>query len=263
MGLLSGTGGKNLKINRGIAMATVSQIRTCLYVVQSLISICVVLLIAGVEVAGAEAPGPDEKIEVRSYLDRESAGWAYKKSDYAFVVETKGCRIQWNAVEMKEQEGEKRHLGVRRDCPIAFSEQVSLHRAILKEIFSQWPVGEFDTISWGNFGDPADWSWNIPIAIASYRSKEYRDYRVNYPKTRFWNLNGIFVKLANETKSYRDLQLLIQEFGADIELLSVEKVLTSPAKEIPFYPDLRDHNISAKTRLIYDAGFTYFRIKKR
>ena len=132
----------------------------------------------------------------------------------------------------------------------------------MREIFSQWPIEEFDTISWGNFGDPADWSWNIPIAVASYKSKEFRDYRRNYPKTRFWNLNGIFVKLANETKSYRDLQILIQEFGADIELLSVEKVLTQPAKDIPFYPALKERNISGKTRLIYDAGFTYFRIKK-
>ena len=251
-----------MKINRRFPISIVPPIKTCLYVVQSFVLLCVVLLIAGVEGASAETPGPNEKIEVRSYLDRESAGWAYKKSDYAFVVETKGCRIQWNAVEMKEP-AEKRHLSVRRDCPITFSDQVPLHRAILKEIFSQWPIGEFDTISWGNFGDPADWSWNIPIAIASSRSKEFRDYRRNYPKTKFWNLNGIFVKLANETKSYHALQQLIQEFGADIELLSVEKVLTLPAKDIPFYPALKERNISGKTRLIYDAGFTYFRIKKQ
>ena len=230
-------------------------------IAKSFLFILVIFFIAGVEATGAGATGQDEKIEVRSYLDRESAGWAYKKSDYAFVIESKGCRIQWNAVEPKEPE-EKRHLGVRRNCPIPFSEQVPLHRAILKEIFSKWPIGEFDTISWGNFGDPADWSWNIPIAVASYKSKAFRDYRRNYPKTRFWNLNGIFVKLANETKSYSDLQLLIQEFGSDIELLSVEKVLTQPAKDIPFYPALKERNISSKTRLIYDAGFTYFRIKK-
>ena len=70
------------------------------------------------------------------------------------------------------------------------------------------------------------------------------------------------MKLANETGSYRDLQLLIQEFWADIDLLSVEKVLTLRAKEIPFYQALKERNISGKTRLIYDAGFAYFRIKK-
>ncbi len=242
-------------------MSIISPIKTCLCIVQGFVLLCAALVIAGVEVANAEAPHQYGEIKVRSYLDRESSGWADKISDYAFVVEIKGCRIQWNAVEMKEP-AEKRHLSVRRDCPITISEQVPLHRAILKEIFSRWPIGEFDTISWGNFGDPADWSWNIPIAIASDKSKEYGDYRKNYPKTRFWNLNGIFVKLANETRSYRDLQLLIQEFGADIELLSVEKVLSQRAKDIPFYPELKKQNISGKTRLIYDAGFTYFRIKK-
>ena len=223
--------------------------------------ICVVLLIAGIVATYAETPVSAGEVEVRSYLDRESAGWAYKKSDYAFVVESKGCRIQWNVVEMKE-EGSKKQLSVRRDCPISFSEQVRYHRAILQEIFSKWPIADFDSLSWGSFGDAADWSWNLPVAIASSKSKEYKDYKANYPNSKVKSINAIFVKLANETTAYRDLQRLIQEFGADIELSSVEKVFVSEAQQLPFYHLLRDHGITGKSRLIYDVAFSYFKIEK-
>jgi len=242
-------------------MSIICPVKTSLLVARIFIFVYAMLLMVCIESVSAQTPSSGEMIEVRSYLDTESAGWAYKKSDYAFVVENKGCRIQWNVVEMKE-EGKKKHLSIRRDCPISFSEQVQVHRAILKEIFSKWSIAGFDNISWGSFGSTSDWSWNIPIAIASSKSNEYRDYRANYPNSKLTNINVIFVKLANQTKAYRDLQRLIQEFGADIELSSVEKVFVSEAKALPFYPVLKDHGISSKSKLIYDVAFSYFKLKK-
>jgi hypothetical protein len=242
-------------------MSMIRPVKTSWSVVRSSVFLYVILLTAGIDCASAQMPGADEAIEVRSYLDTQSAGWAFKNSDYAFVVESKGCRIQWNAVEMKE-EGSKMQLSVRRDCPISFSEQVQVHRAILKEIFSKWPIADFDSISWGSFGSASDWSWNLPIAIASSKSIEYRDYRAHYPNSQVKNINAIFVKLANETTAYRDLQSLIQEFGADLELSSVEKVFVSEAKQLPFYHQLKDHGITGKSRLMYDVAFSYFKIKK-
>jgi hypothetical protein len=208
--------------------------------------------------AGAQAQDLGEKIEVFSYLDTTSAGWAYKKSDYAFVVETKEYRIQWNAIEMKEP-GKKKLLSVRRNCAIPFSEQVRIHQAILAEIFSKWTASEFGTISWGSFANSSDWSWNIPIAIASSRSSEYKAYRAKRPKAK--NINDIFVQLANETMAYNDLRQIIRAFGIDIELSSVEKVFVSTAKELPFHATLNASGISAKEKVIYDVAFSYFKIK--
>jgi hypothetical protein len=242
-------------------MSTVCSFRTSWLAVRSFLFLYCLLFVTNGEWARAQASSPGERIEVQSYLDTQSAGWAYKKSDYAFVVESKGCRIQWNAVEMKEA-GNKKQLNVRRECPVSFSEQISIHRAILKEIFSKWPVSEFDSISWGSFGNPSDWSWNLPIAVASFHSEDYRDYRTNYPNSRQTNINLIFVKLANQTTAYRDLQQLIREFGTDIELSEVEKVFVSEANRLPFYPALKDHGISSKSRVIYDVALSYFKIKK-
>jgi hypothetical protein len=227
--------------------------------IQSVILLFAMLLMTGIECVRAQPTDTIHDISVTSYLDTSSAGWAYKKSDFAFVVEIGGCRIQWNAVEMKEP-GAKKHLSVRRCCPIPFSEQIPFHRAILKEIFSKWPVTEFDTISWGSFGQKTDWSWSIPIAIASSKSKEFKNYQKNYPNVVI-NINRLFVKLANDTNAYNDFRQLMLEFGADIELSSVEKVFVLPAGDLPFYPSLKDQGINAKARVIHDVAFSYFKIK--
>ncbi|MHC1726660.1 MAG: hypothetical protein AB9866_11710 [Syntrophobacteraceae bacterium] len=218
------------------------------------------LLLRDINHVWAQATQTTQAIPVTSYLDTSSAGWAYKKSDYAFVAEIGECRIQWNAVEMKEPGG-KKHLSVRRCCLIPFSEQIPFHRAILKEIFSKWPATEFDNISWGGFGQKSDWSWSLPIAIASSRSKEFKNYRENYPKGNV-NINRLFVKLANETNSYDAFRQLLLEFGADIELSNVEKVFVLPARELPFYPSLKEQGINPKSRVIYDVAFSYFKITK-
>jgi hypothetical protein len=220
---------------------------------------CAAMLTTILLCAGAQAQDAEEKIEVLSYLDTTSAGWAYKKSDFAFVVERNGCRIQWNAIEMKEP-GKKKLLSVRRNCAIPFSEQVRIHQAILAEIFSKWAASEFGTISWGSFGSSSDWSWNIPIAIASSKSSEYKAYRAKRPKAK--NVNDIFVKLANETVAYNDLRQIIRAFGIDIELSSVEKVFVSTAKDLPFHAALSDSGINAKEKVIYDVAFSYFTIKQ-
>lgn len=206
-----------------------------------------------------EALPESEAIEVRSYLDVDSAGWADKESDHAFVVEREGCRIQWNAVKLTLP-GTARRLYVRRDCSLPFSGQVEIHRAILRAIFAQWPIEEFDHISWGSFGDSSDWSWCVPIAIASAESEDWRDYRENYPDSESKSPNGIFVKLAKETGSYQGLRDLMREFGADVELQSVEKVFALEAKDLPFHSELEGRGIPDGLKLIYDVGFSYFNI---
>jgi hypothetical protein len=220
-----------------------------------------VVLIGSLSVASAEVPGSPVPIEVKSYTDTQSAGWAYKKNDTAFVVESGGCRIQWNVVEPKEA-GARKQIGVRRDCGLPFSDQLPFHRAILREIFSKWPVDDFDSLSWGSFGSAADWSWNMPIAVASFRSPEYADYKARYPQSRITNINAIFVMLADRSGAYGDLRKLMVEFGADVELASVEKVFVGEAKKLSFHAALKRDGIPGNARVIYDVAFSYFRIKK-
>jgi hypothetical protein len=180
--------------------------------------------------ADTETVSDGDAVEVRSFPEFGSGAELETASDYAFVATLEGCRIQWSAVQLKPPNS--RRLVLQRECQLPFSEQLPLHRAILQKIFAEWPTAEFDGISWGSFRHGPDWSWNMPIALASAQSADWRDYRENYPNSKYKSLNHLFVKLARETDAYHPLRELMREFGADVELVTVEKVFVLKAREL-------------------------------
>ncbi len=213
-----------------------------------------VFLVAGLLVfSGACRAGPT----VRVYLDKESSGWAYKVSDYAFLAEQDGCRIQWNAEEGKDS---IRRLSVRRDCKASFAEQVPLHQAILEEIGKRWPLASFKSMAWVMLCE--DKALCKPIIRASLQSKDYLDYCRHYPRSRLKGLNGLFVQLANSTQSYAPLAELLGEFGVSVRLAGVEKVFEAPLGQTPFANEFKPlaPGKNLKARVMVDAGFWYFNI---
>jgi len=204
-----------------------------------------------------------EPIPVRSFVDKDSAGWALKINDEAFVAEQAGCRVQWNAVEEKPLPGEarpKRYLSAKR-CGLRFQDQLPLHRAILKAIDSKWKLSSFDSLGWGSFQNGEDVSWNLPIAAASAKSGEYRDYRLHYSNSRL-NLNAFFVEEANRLNVYAPLKTLFGEFGIELKLAGVEKVFTPKAEKLPIQQDLRELGIAGSERVVWDVGSSWFKMKK-
>lgn len=143
----------------------------------------------------------------------------------------------------------------------SFSANIQINRAIMKEIFSRWPVSDFDSISFiGQFDGPPDWSWQMPIAVASSKSDDYKDFKVHYPNSKIIGLFGLYRQLADENKIYQPIQEVFREFGADLQFDGGEKeILNARAEDLPFYPQLKAAGINGKTRVIYDAlgnGFT-------
>ncbi len=214
----------------------------------------------------ANKPG-DPKIkepEVKIYKDENSAGWMEKLNDVAFVIEVSGCKLQWNAIEFKPDDGEKnshRDLVVKRSCELPFAEQLPYHRQILKKIAMRWDLKNFSHLSWGSFTNRNDFSWNIPVALASWKSADYQDYRKHYPHSKIKGLNLLFVELANQTQAYDPLAKLFLEFGISIELESVEKVFTSKVSDWSYSLQLKTTGIPASVRLITDVGESAFSIK--
>jgi len=220
----------------------------------------IIFMIVLIAVSGFSLATAQEAIEIKVFLDRDSGGWNDKKSDYAFLAEVDGCRIKWNAVEDKDG---TRSLVVHRKCKIPFSEQAPIHLAILKKINAQTEISSFKYISWGPFCRGNDWSWCIPIAKASLESKEFIDHCRKYPKNiETVSSNNIFIKLANETNSYKPLSDIFMEFGVNIQLRTVEKVFALRLKETPFHVQLQDLDIKGNPLVMYDAGMTYFYIIK-
>jgi hypothetical protein len=217
----------------------------------------VILVLFGIVVSVLSEARGENDFEVKTYLDRDSGGWADKISDYAFLVERDGCKIQWNAVEEKNG---NRWLVVRRVCGITFSEQAPIHRAILNQIQARWAINTFKYISWGSFCTKTDWSWCIQIAEASLKSKEFIEHCKKYPRTETVSTNHIFIKLANQTNCYKQLSAILKEFGVTINVKTVQKVFSLRLKEAPFYNQLKSLNVSGNPRVIYDVGESYFYI---
>jgi hypothetical protein len=232
------------------------------------LALLILLFCAALHAQGAPAASsplvPSDKILVRSYIDRESAGWALKNDDEAFVAEQDGCRVQWNAVELKPLPGEsqpRRFLNTKR-CGFYFQDQLPLHRAILKAIDSKWKLSSFSSISWGSFQNREDVSWNVPIVLASAQSRDFRDYRLHYPNSKLKGLNAFFVDEANRLNVYAPLRNLFREFGIELELDSVEKVFTKKAGEVLVPQKRRELGIAGSERVMWDVADSYFRIRK-
>jgi hypothetical protein len=232
--------------------------QTSLLQSKNILGIVVLVLLGIVVPVLSEARGEND-FEVKTYLDRDSGGWTDKVSDYAFLVELDGCKIQWNAVEEKNG---NRWLVVRRVCGIPFSEQAPIHRAILNQIHSRWAINTFKYISWGSFCTETDWSWCLPIAEASLQSKEFIEHCKKYPRTETVSTNHIFIKLANQTNSYIELSDILKEFGVTINVKTVQKVFTLRLKEVHFYNQLKGLNVRGNPRVMYDVGESYFYINK-
>jgi len=71
-------------------------------------------------------------------------------------------------------------------------------------------------------------------------------------------VNSLFVKITNETKSYKELSELLAKFGVILKLERVEKVFSTRLENAPFYDALRGLGIKDNPRVMFDAGMTYF-----
>ncbi|MBW2653051.1 MAG: hypothetical protein JRC57_08235 [Deltaproteobacteria bacterium] len=71
-------------------------------------------------------------------------------------------------------------------------------------------------------------------------------------------MNSLFVKITNETKSYKELSELLAKFGVILKLERVEKVFSTRLENAPFYDALRGLGIKDNPRVMFDAGMTYF-----
>ncbi|NQT27383.1 hypothetical protein HQ585_18665 [candidate division KSB1 bacterium] len=218
----------------------------------------VFLLLSLILLSCMRHPEPADTL-VKVYSDTTSAGWAFKKSDTAYEVKIDDCSIKWNVIELKDSEG-LLDLEMRRTCLKSFEEQLPIHEAILKEIFTGYDKELFRSLSWGSFEHYYDHSWQIPIVLASLDSELYADYKEHYPNSEITYLNDLFVQLANETQAYAGLSTLFEIFDLKIQLTSVEKVFAQRVDDLPFADALRAKGVKGNPRAIYDVGMSYFEI---
>jgi hypothetical protein len=175
-----------------------------------------------------------------------------------------GTNIEWIVFDRAGNPKPKNNIWVfLYQAEGSFLADAPIHKAIMREIFTRWPVSDFDTVEfYGPIGGSPDWFWEIPIAVASSKSDDYKDFKAHYPHSRLTDLYGLYQQLADQTKAYYPVQEIFREAGADIEFECGEKrVMNSRAEDLPFYPQLRAKGVDCKTRVIYDALGNAFTIQ--
>lgn len=209
--------------------------------------------------------------DINVYTDTLSAGWNYMDSCVNFEINIDStCRVSWTVTKIKkEYNNENGMLSLTShpydyrlftDCPYSFHSVKSQNDQILDSIFTRWSPTRFKSLSYSSFRHGDDYSWNIPIAVASAKSSKYKNYRKNYPNTKY-SANGLFVEFANETNAYKEMADLFREHNIDLKLVSVEKVFAEKVKNLKFAKELTKLGLKSEERVLWDIGMSAFELK--
>ena len=85
-------------------------------------------------------------------------------------------------------------------------------------------------------------------------------FRLNYPDTEY-STNSLFVSMANETLAYRELHAIFSDYGLNLVLHAVEKVMSGRVKGIPFSDTLVRSGLAPSDRVLWDACISHFKLE--
>lgn len=177
-----------------------------------------------------------------------------RETTYTAVSGT--CRVAWILSGVELNRGVVRH---RSQCGLPLAEQVPLISAVMDRVLQDARGADAPrTLFWGRLysGGQQDYVLAMRLALAAKRSKLWDAAR---GRPRAGNVNLLVRQLANEAPIYPELRAMFRARGRDIQVASVEKVLISPAGQLPFFDQLPKTEFNAADNLPYDC-MTWFSI---
>ena len=171
------------------------------------------------------------------------------RSETHYTVAARDCTISWEVYESETNRGVIRH---RSDCGLTLAEQAPLIARVLHRVMeTRNEAAQFRTLSWGRlYPDGArDTTMPVRLAMAAKGSAGWDAVR-GVP--RGGDVNGWVRKLSNDALIYKELCPIFLESGLEIRLLTIEKVLVSPAGRLPFFQKLREGGAQSMDRLPFD-----------
>ena len=178
---------------------------------------------------------------------------AYYDLEGSYSVAQDKCEVIWWIT--REKKKEKKNIFIKRvsslseaECEKDFQALLPLHRAVLNELFNDYPAETILGVSTGSLSmiNKSE-SWNLVIAKASLAHNTLHKPTKSY--------NQLFVELLVETNAAQPLKALFAEFGLAIEVKSVEKVFTSRVKETKFKdqfaPTVQNKNVMTDAGMIW------------
>ncbi len=206
-----------------------------------------VLTVCGAMLACATGKAPEAGVrqEDEVAVERNAA-----LGEIRYSTAKGNCRITWTAHTTEINRSVIRH---RAECELPLAEQVPLLAKLLRKVMeSGIDQSQFQTLSWGRIypDGPRDSTLAARLALEAKDSEGW-DAAKGVP--RGGDVNGFVRKLANDEMIYPELRALFRDYGLDIELASVEKVLVLPAGRLPFFDRLQKGGAEAGDKLPFDC----------
>ncbi len=173
----------------------------------------------------------DLQVEVETQLHTYANSMGQDISEQRYIATLGNCRIQWQIVEVANEE--QRYLEMTRQCALSFSEQVAIHRELLRRITQVVPLQQIQFVKWHGLCDVTEIDWCRLMVEASVKDAEFQA-RVEQAAAQPAGLNHVFVRLANDLQIYVPLSALLSEFGVQASLRGVEGLQMSSLAQSPY-----------------------------
>ncbi|GEM_PF-4332177 len=195
----------------------------------------------------------------------ERADEATRETSYTDIYSLKGidgCQVFWRFEKGNAEYPDDRLMyDGTVDCTgRSFKELIPLHQTVLGALEEKEDLSNLQSVIFFDFVFDGDYSWANPVAAASATDAEHLKMRKNAPDSGI-SSNDIFVRLANETDAYEDLQVTLFILGLKAELTGVEKVFQSKLEDYPAKDALK--GIKGNPWLLYNVGTANFQLSKQ
>lgn len=159
-------------------------------------------------------------VKMNEYFDQQSAGWAYKKDDRAYVASIPGCKTKWNLITWKNHSN--LHLEIRDECTLSPSAARAVYDVALCNVVFDYPAGQIKSVTvTGMYGRNL---WRQRMMEASKKSARWKAFLESRKKSRHLLSNAIFVEIFNQNEAHSEMKDLFKDYGLVINLKNVEKV---------------------------------------
>jgi hypothetical protein len=175
-----------------------------------------------------------------------------------YTATSGACRVDWILSGFEINRGVVRH---RSRCGLPLPQQIPLISAVMDRVLAEARgADEPRTLFWGRLcpDGQQDYTLSMRLALAAKRSKLW-DATRGRPRTG--NVNLLVRQLANDAQIYGELRAMFRNRGLDIQVAAVEKVLISPAGQLPFFVQFPKGEVNDADNLPYDC-LTWFSIAK-
>lgn len=166
------------------------------------------------------------------------------------------CRICWVVYPSEANRGVIKHGS---ECRLQLADQAPLFEGLLEKLLADAAEpGVYRTLFWGRLypdGKPSP-EMAMRLMSAAKRTAAWDAVRGSPENDDY---NGFVRDLLNDASAYEELRAVFRKSGLDLRVSSVEKVLVTPAGDLPFFNQFQGGEIEATDRLPFDC-MTWFAI---